>query len=467
MPDRLPHLIHEITRLKAEWDALQPMPREAEDKLWKKLRMEWNYNSNHIEGNTLTYSETEALLFFDRTSGDHTLQEYEEMRAHDVAIAMVKEWAADSSRHLTQAEIRTLNQIILVRPFWKEAQTYDGQPTRRLIEVGEYKKHPNSVKTKTDEVFHYASPEETPRLMGELMDWYQNESDELPPISIAAEVHYRFILIHPFDDGNGRVARLIVNYILMVHGFPPIVVESAGKDRYLAALQKADAGDVLAFQAFIAERQIASLELALKAARGESLDEPGDALKRLELLKRQLKQVDESNEQNPKFSFEILHSVFTNVAIPLFNSILNELKPICELFSSATAALHIGNRHLGHFDFEDQSSVPSSLKLENFENINAVDSSIVMSVLFMNFKKGGTKTFEVSNSIRIRFSEYSYVIVLQTSSGITFHKLTNRLREMRFDELPNKQDADEINHLFVKALVDEIEYKIQLKGILK
>jgi Fic family protein len=467
MPERLRPLIEAINRLKAELDALPPMPREAEDKLWKKLRMEWNYNSNHIEGNTLTYSETEALIYFDRTSGDHTLQEYEEMKAHDVAIAMVKEWTAAHDRQLTQADIRNLNKVILVREFWKEALTFDGQATRRLIKVGEYKSQPNSVKTKTGEMFHYASPEETPRLMTELMDWYLNESADLPPVSIAAEMHYRFIRIHPFDDGNGRVARLLVNYILMLHGFPPIVIESATKDKYLAALQKADAGDVLAFHAFLAERQIASLELALKAARGESLDEPGDALKRLELLKRQLKQVNQLNEQNSKFSFEILSSVFANIALPVFKLILNEVRPICELFSSATCALQLGNRYHVHFDIENQGAIPSSLMPENFENITAVDSKIVLSVLFMNFKKGGTKTFDVSNNIRIQFSEYSFVIMLETYSEITFHKVTHRLQEMRFDDLPSKQNANEINRLFVQALVDEIEYKIKLKGILE
>ena len=101
--------------------------------------MEMNYNSNHIEGNTLTYGETELLLIFGDTKGNHTLREYEEMKGHDIAIKMIEEWAADKNHILTEKDIKDLNEVILKEPFWKEAETPDGQHTRRLIKIGEYK----------------------------------------------------------------------------------------------------------------------------------------------------------------------------------------------------------------------------------------------------------------------------------------------------------------------------------------
>ena len=72
--------------LAERWQAAQPLPVEHERRLWQRLRIEWNYNSNHIEGNTLTYGETLLLLIHGRTRGDHLMREYEEMRGHDVAI---------------------------------------------------------------------------------------------------------------------------------------------------------------------------------------------------------------------------------------------------------------------------------------------------------------------------------------------------------------------------------------------
>lgn len=465
MPERLRPLIEAINRLKAELDALQPMPREAEDRLWKKLRMEWNYNSNHIEGNTLTYSEAEALIFFDRTSGDHTLQEYEEMRAHDVAIAMVKQWAAAHDRQLTQADIRALNEVILVRPFWKEAQTYDGQSTRRLIKVGEYKSQPNSVKTKTGEMFHYATPEETPRLMTELMDWYLGESADLPPISIAAEMHYRFIRIHPFDDGNGRVARLIVNYILMRHGFPPIVIESATKDKYLAALQKADAGDVLAFHAFLAERQIASLELALKAARGERLDEPGDALKRLELLKRQLKQVDEEQTIQVGFSSRLMVERFKQNIILLHKTIKKPIEEIGALFLHHYIKVDLGEEE-GYVNEENDDLSSMLFMIEVEESYVSSDIKCSLRYNFGSFKHAGTKTFDAFFEILFQFSFSSYSVdVLIFDRVKRNHVLKSIATKLLHQEL-NTQEIEAISEMVQNSLMDEIEYRIKEKGIL-
>src|SRR6218665_3708554 len=120
--------ISKIDELHAALKKLLPMKPDLQAKLDKKFRLEFNYNSNHIEGNTLTYSETELLLFFDQTQGNRTYREYEEMR-------LVKEWAADKERPLTETNIKNLNEVILAKPFWKDAITPDGQKTRRQIKV--------------------------------------------------------------------------------------------------------------------------------------------------------------------------------------------------------------------------------------------------------------------------------------------------------------------------------------------
>ena len=150
----------EIDELKKELNRLSPISDEQYDKLWKKFRLEWNYNSNHIEGNTLTYGQTELLLIFGKTSGGKDLQEYDEMKAHDLAIKMVAEEASDKERPLTENFIRLLNETILVRPFWRRAITPDGHSTRRQILIGQYKSMPNSVRLSNGEIFQYASPEE-------------------------------------------------------------------------------------------------------------------------------------------------------------------------------------------------------------------------------------------------------------------------------------------------------------------
>lgn len=286
------HLYGQIRQLSAELKAHLPMKAEYRRVLDEKFRLEFSFNSNQLEGNTLTYGETKLLLIFGETKNQlpHQLREYEEMQAHDVAFNLIREWAGDKSRSLTEADIKELNKIILVRPFWKDALTADGQPTRRLISVGGYKKMPNSVRLQNGEIFEYTSPRDTPIAMGELMDWYRQEEEkgELQPVELAALFHYKFVRIHPFDDGNGRISRLLMNYILLRFGLPPVVVKSADKTNYLSALHQADVGDLQAFIDYIAEQLIWSLEISIRAAKGESIDEAGDLDKRIVLLKKRM-----------------------------------------------------------------------------------------------------------------------------------------------------------------------------------
>ena len=108
-------IINKIDILANELKSLDPLSAQNQKRLDKKFRLEFNYNSNHIEGNTLTYGETALLLIFDRTEGRHELREYEEMKAHDVAFKLIKEWSMDKERPLTETDIKNLNEILLVR----------------------------------------------------------------------------------------------------------------------------------------------------------------------------------------------------------------------------------------------------------------------------------------------------------------------------------------------------------------
>src|SRR6266480_5112622 len=155
----LESFLSEIDALKRSWLAAQLLKPDDEQRLRQKLRLEWDYNSNHIEGNTLTYGETELLLIQGQTVGGHTIREYEEMKAHDVAVEYIGQLAREE-RVIGETDIRDLNKIILKEPFWKEAETMDGKPTRIQVITGEYKSFPNNVRTPTGEIFEFAKPTE-------------------------------------------------------------------------------------------------------------------------------------------------------------------------------------------------------------------------------------------------------------------------------------------------------------------
>ena len=128
-----------INTLKKEFETLNISDHDRR-RLDEKFRLEFSYNSNHLEGNTITYLDTKALLLKDIVANSYTFREMEEMKAHDTALALVKEWAVSRDRDISQVDIKELNKLILVKDFWKDAQTPDGLPVRRIIKVGEYKK---------------------------------------------------------------------------------------------------------------------------------------------------------------------------------------------------------------------------------------------------------------------------------------------------------------------------------------
>lgn len=224
------------------WCALQPLSDDDRARLSRKFTIDFNYNSNHIEGNTLTYGQTELLLLFGKVVSESEMKDLEEMKAHNVGLKMMLVEADERQRPLTETFIRQLHKVLLREDYTVSRTLPGGDVTSYTIHAGCYKTRPNSVITRYGDRFEYASPEETPALMNDLVAWYNEaeQSGEYTPIQLATLFHYRYIRIHPFEDGNGRIARLMVNYILSRHNYPMIVVRSRKKQNYLEALHKSD-----------------------------------------------------------------------------------------------------------------------------------------------------------------------------------------------------------------------------------
>ena len=231
-----------IKKALEAWRDLQPLSKKDQERLNRRFIVDFNYNSNHIEGNTLTYGQTEILLLLGKVIGEADLRDVQEMTASNVGLLMMIEEATVKGAPLTQNFIRNLHKTILREDYTVYCNLPGGMQTSYVIHAGQYKTRPNSVITRYGDKFEYASPEETPGLMGDLVDWYNAAEREgkLSPVELAALFHYRYIRIHPFEDGNGRIARLMVNYILTRHDYPMIVIRSRGKSEYLEALHRAD-----------------------------------------------------------------------------------------------------------------------------------------------------------------------------------------------------------------------------------
>ena len=231
-----------VKKALSAWRDIQPLSEKDRERLSRRFTVDFNYNSNHIEGNTLTYGQTEILLLFGKVIGEADIHDVQEMTASNVGLRMMTEEANLKETPLTQNFIRTLHKTLLREDYMVYSNLPTGVQTSYVIHAGQYKTRPNSVITRYGERFEYASPEETPGLMSDLVDWYNKAEQEgkLSPVELAALFHYRYIRIHPFEDGNGRIARLMMNYILTRHDYPMVVVRSRKKSEYIEALHQAD-----------------------------------------------------------------------------------------------------------------------------------------------------------------------------------------------------------------------------------
>jgi len=287
-----------VTKLKAELDSLRPISKEVEARIMQKFRLDWNYHSNHLEGNSLNYGETKALILFGITAQGKPLKDHLEITGHNEAI----NWILDLVKQdypLTENFIRELHTLLLVKSYEKKSISQDGKTVlTRRIEVGKYKSQPNHVLTQTGEIFRFTTVEETPSEMHDLINWFREKSkeNEVNPISLATKFHYKFIRIHPFDDGNGRTARILMNFILMQFGYPPAIIKTEDKENYFAVLRLADAGNLEPFKEYITLNLIHSLELMINGAKGLKIDESDDLDKELALLEQKINSITEKNK---------------------------------------------------------------------------------------------------------------------------------------------------------------------------
>ncbi len=438
--------MEEITKaleLKSELDNLRPIDQEQEAIIMQKFRLDWNYHSNHLEGNSLTYGETKALILFGITAQGKTLKDHFEITGHNEAI----NWVIDlvkGERPLTENFIRELHTLLLKEPYEVDAITPDGKPTKKLIKVGSYKTTANHVKTKTGEIFRFATPEETPAKMFDLLHWYSQKTKEENgnPILVAAEFHYRFIRIHPFDDGNGRTARILMNFILMQFGFPPCIIKSdkESKDEYFSVLQLADAGNIEAFVTYIAKNLNRSLEIMIAGAKGESIEEDDDLDKEIALLEQRLngayKKSKNSNILLSKSLFDLLE--FFQEKMSKFNN----------FYKLDKFLLFIDNT---------QIELEKELFLKNLNDAYVNEdfiSNIQFNYIFSGFKKDMYNDIFYSSINKIIFEKKSYSIHINQGEFI-FEKSMN--------ESLSKNEIDKIVKSEVKRHKEFIEHKIAEK----
>ena len=263
-------LISDIDRLRDEIDALRPINALRLGRLEREMRLQWNYHSNRIEGSTLTESETRSFLMSGITAKGKPLRDYLEMRGHDRAVKYLFDVVRPEVA-ITESLLKEFHRLILVEPYRDEHAEFI---------PGEWKQSPNYLYNNDGERVDFAAPDEVPRLINELVNWLSNHLDppkrkrkryDLHPLLIATILHHRFVNIHPFSDGNGRVARLLTNLVFMRCGYVPMVVRYEDRSQYYEALDAGSPENIEPLAEYFGTQLVASLELTLQIAQGKDL----------------------------------------------------------------------------------------------------------------------------------------------------------------------------------------------------
>lgn len=229
----------------------RPFTQELMKTITQKFREDWTYHTNAIEGNTFTLQETAFFLREGLTIKGKTLREHLEIVNHAEAIEYLQD--AIRQRDLTEGLIKEFHAIL-----FQGVKSWAGA---KPIVPGAYKTEDNHVLTLSGEIHHYVPAVQVPSEMEKLLTWYREKQGKFHPIELAAVFHHRIAAIHPFPDGNGRVSRICMNYILMKAGFPPAIIRNENRQEYYLALGEADKGNPQPFIQLVAEEVKKSLEI--------------------------------------------------------------------------------------------------------------------------------------------------------------------------------------------------------------
>ena len=241
-------LIAQIQEKKGRLDSLRPLSKAALAQLQKHYDVELTYTSNAIEGNTLTLRETAEVIEHGITVGGKALRDHLEAIDHYEAVLWMRQLAATDTP-LDETVVCELHRRIVLRSQPGLAGIYSRLP-RRI--AGSPVVFPN--------------PTKIPELMDELGGWLR----AAPSAPAAAfEAHFKLTAIHPFGDGNGRAARLLMNLMLLRGGYPPVAVRPEDRKTYLDALERGSlTQDLRPFQTVLHRRLGATLADYLNALKG-------------------------------------------------------------------------------------------------------------------------------------------------------------------------------------------------------
>tara|TARA_R110001599_G_scaffold280408_1_gene481606 strand:+ start:2293 stop:3678 length:1386 start_codon:yes stop_codon:yes gene_type:complete len=454
--------LKELDAIKATIDNQGKLSEELLKKINYRFRLDWNYYSNNMEGNTLTMRETRTIMVDIITINDKPIKDVMEMRGHDNAITEIMK-IGRGELNISESRIRELHKAIMHEENKQEA-----------LKIGVWKKVDNYVLNYQDERHDFLPHQEVPEAIHNLINWYSAEKekieakkkDALHPVIHALEFHIRYLSIHPFYDGNGRTARILMNLMLIAHGYPPLIIKTEDKNtyyKYLSDIQTYGGDSELYYEHMIGLLK-RSLLLVSDAIDGKDISQPTDIDKKLELLEKELEAVDANQELQKSFGEEVLLEIFDTWFTTLAEKTIPAIQKFNKFFTDNEHAVRVYH----HVNFSDETAdvVLGKIKKgldQEANRINFHNFEIQIYGNYRNFKKGGLKTFSCNYQIQIKFENTKYQVFVDQFDALG--KDPKLMYENLLHIPLSNNQMDTIVSSLSDAIYDHIDYATKEAGL--
>lgn len=261
----------QIDELQQQINNYGKLPGEVLKKINYKFRLEWNYTSNSMEGNSLTKSETRSVMIGNITVNGKPIKDILEVKGHDEIINNILK-IGRGELNLSEQRIKDIHTGIM----------HEEDPEKKKM-IGVWKKENNYLYNYKNERFDFVAPADVPGRMHALINWLntekekiaRNAKDAMHPVAMALKFNLDYIGIHPFYDGNGRTSRIFTNLVLIAYGYPPLYIkenERSGYYQYLGDIQ-GYGGEPDVFYDYMAGLVMRSQELVINIIEGKEIEE--------------------------------------------------------------------------------------------------------------------------------------------------------------------------------------------------
>jgi Fic family protein len=390
------------------------LTKEQLNKINNKFRLEWNFNSNSMEGNTLTIEETRSVMVGNLDVHQKPIKDVLEMKGHDEVISEILKIGKGEQR-LSERRIKDIHLGIM----------HEEDPERKK-KIGNWKPENNEIFNHKGEKYTFVDWELVPERMHDLLNKTNaaidailaNSKNAPHSIDVALQFHLEYLEIHPFYDGNGRTARILTNLILIALGYTPFWITKDERSIYYNFISDIQSygGEKEAFYLYMAGLIERSELLVLDVIEGKDIEDEDDFEKELELLKRQLRAKDD--KVLPK-SNEIIKELYENSYRKLFEHLIEKTRKFDEMFvekkiQCSAESNRSSNRGLEYLDeffenlYEAKSNTVDNIYGEEPKQKRIEDLRI--NINYDGFIHDGTNTFSQYTNIWVMFQQYYYII---------------------------------------------------------